>query len=341
MRWLVCGLLAVCTSPATWGQAADAAMPSDPVELLTAAAKVNGLFGAEMKPWHLKATLESLDESGKVTQTGTFEEWWVSDKEWKQSYRDSGFLQTSWHTEKGTFRDGAQEPLPVMASRIVQEINLPFLGKEAVTQMNWIAEPNDSGGSKLLCVIGKGIKPNNAPLPFGGLSYCFDATRPLLRISARGSGMGSVLHNSIVQFQGQYVARDMQVVVDKKVTLRAHVDSIEELSPVVDADFVPPESAELVAKRISISAGIAQGNLLKQPRPIYPEIAKLQHIQGVVVIEGVIGRDGRVHSTRVISGPDELRQAALDAVKDAEYRPYRLNGQPVEVMTTINIVFRL
>lgn len=153
--------------------------------------------------------------------------------------------------------------------------------------------------------------------------------------------MGSVLHNSIVQFQGQYVARDMQVVVDKKVTLRAHVDSIEELSPVVDADFVPPESAELVAKRISISAGIAQGNLLKQPRPIYPEIAKLQHIQGVVVIEGVIGRDGRVHSTRVISGPDELRQAALDAVKDAEYRPYRLNGQPVEVMTTINIVFRL
>ena len=55
----------------------------------------------------------------------------------------------------------------------------------------------------------------------------------------------------------------------------------------------------------------------------------------------MIGTDGHIVNLKVVSGPQMLQQAALDAVKDWQYRPYLLNGEPVEVLTTINIVFTL
>jgi len=63
--------------------------------------------------------------------------------------------------------------------------------------------------------------------------------------------------------------------------------------------------------------------------------------QGEVSVQGTIGKDGRIANLRVISGPEELRGAALDAVKRWVYRPYLLNGQPVSVDTTINVAFNL
>jgi protein TonB len=90
-----------------------------------------------------------------------------------------------------------------------------------------------------------------------------------------------------------------------------------------------------------VSAGVASGELLTPIRPIYPEIAKAAHIQGTVVVAAVISKEGVVENARAISGPAMLARAALDAVAAARYRPYRLNGEPVEVETTINIVFSL
>jgi protein TonB len=59
------------------------------------------------------------------------------------------------------------------------------------------------------------------------------------------------------------------------------------------------------------------------------------------VLSAIIGRDGTVEDLQVVSGPEMLQQAALDSVKQWRYRPYLLNGDPVEVRTTINIIFTL
>jgi protein TonB len=75
--------------------------------------------------------------------------------------------------------------------------------------------------------------------------------------------------------------------------------------------------------------------------PIYPVDAKAAHVQGTVVLGAIIGTDGTVKDLHVVSGPDQLQQAALDAVRQWRYRPYLLNGDPVEVRTTINIIFTL
>ena len=81
--------------------------------------------------------------------------------------------------------------------------------------------------------------------------------------------------------------------------------------------------------------------LLSPIRPAYPAIAKIAGVQGTVVIEATISKAGRVETLHVVSGPEMLRNAATDAVRDARYAPYQLNGEPVEVQTTITVVFRL
>jgi len=75
--------------------------------------------------------------------------------------------------------------------------------------------------------------------------------------------------------------------------------------------------------------------------PVYPAIAKATGTQGTVVLQAVISKTGTIENLRVVSGPPLLQQAALDAVKQWRYRPYLLNGEPIEVETTVNVVFTL
>jgi protein TonB len=83
------------------------------------------------------------------------------------------------------------------------------------------------------------------------------------------------------------------------------------------------------------------GNLILKVTPNYPPIAKAARVQGTVVLQATISKTGSIENLRVITGPQMLQQAALDAVKAWRYRPYLLSGEPVEVDTTINVVFTL
>jgi protein TonB len=75
--------------------------------------------------------------------------------------------------------------------------------------------------------------------------------------------------------------------------------------------------------------------------PVYPPIAKATGMQGTVVLQATIARNGTIANLHVVSGSTMLQQAALDAVRNWLYRPYLLNGEPVEVETTVNVVFKL
>jgi protein TonB len=86
---------------------------------------------------------------------------------------------------------------------------------------------------------------------------------------------------------------------------------------------------------------VAAGHILVPIQPEYPAIARNAHVQGTVTIDAVISKEGRVEQARVVSGPALLARAALAAVNRARYAPFKLNGDPVEVDTTINIVFTL
>jgi len=102
---------------------------------------------------------------------------------------------------------------------------------------------------------------------------------------------------------------------------------------------VPPPTGD--TKRITIGGNVQQAKLVRQPRPEYPPLAKQARISGVVSLQVLIGTDGTVKNIGVISGHPLLIPAALDAVRQWQYQETLLNGQPVEVLTQVDVNFSL
>ena len=94
-------------------------------------------------------------------------------------------------------------------------------------------------------------------------------------------------------------------------------------------------------KPVKIASGAADGLLVKKIPPDYPLEAKLVRLEGTVVLHAIIDRSGEVSQVNAVSGPPLLESAAVDAVKQWQYRPYSMNGQPVDVETTVEVVFAL
>jgi protein TonB len=90
-----------------------------------------------------------------------------------------------------------------------------------------------------------------------------------------------------------------------------------------------------------ISSGVAVGMLIRKVVPEYPIIGRNMRVEGTVVLQAMISKSGTIENLRVVSGPQLLQQAAIDAVRQWQYRPYLLNGDPVEVETTVNVDFKL
>ena len=81
--------------------------------------------------------------------------------------------------------------------------------------------------------------------------------------------------------------------------------------------------------------------MLRQIQPIYPPIAKTAHVSGTVILHAIIAKDGSIQELQYVTGPALLMKAAMDAVHEWRYKPTQLNGEPVEVDTTIQVVFTL
>jgi protein TonB len=104
----------------------------------------------------------------------------------------------------------------------------------------------------------------------------------------------------------------------------------------------PPAMPKVAApSKVRVSSGVAQGLLIHQVKPAYPPLAVQARVQGSVVLQAVIAKDGTVKDLRVVSGHPLLVRAALEAVQLWRYKPYLLNDQPVEVDTQINVNFTL
>lgn len=101
----------------------------------------------------------------------------------------------------------------------------------------------------------------------------------------------------------------------------------------------PPRVA--TPQKLRISSGVADGNKIAGTDPVYPQMAKIAHVQGDVVLQALISKGGTIENLRAISGHPILIQAAMDAVRQWRYKPWVLNGEPVEVETTITVKFHM
>jgi TonB family protein len=308
-------------------------MPGDSRELILLAAQANDIIGEDSKPWHLKATFKSVDEQGKMTDEGTYEEFWVRPDKFKRTFAGSGYTQTDIGTANGVLRSGQQKDVAHELMNIRREFVAPLPNERSLGNGSFTEKGIKLADGNLRCVT--------LPGPAGTPSYCIGSDAPMLRISFWPVDGAQFLRNRILRFQGHYVPGDLSLVRAGRIVLSAHLDTIEAFDPEIEAEFVSSSDAVLLPRRVNISAGVAVGLLEHKEAPEYPYEARAQRITGTVVMQALIGVDGHIKELSVVSGPSVLQKPALDAVRTWRYRPYLLNGSPVEVMTTINVIFTL
>jgi protein TonB len=102
-----------------------------------------------------------------------------------------------------------------------------------------------------------------------------------------------------------------------------------------------PKYTPVIPQRIRISQGVTTGLLIHRVEPAYPTLAKAARVQGDVVLKAIIDKNGNIQDLQLASGHPMLVPSAIAAVKQWHYKPYLLNGQPVEVETTITVIFSL
>ncbi|HYM78816.1 MAG TPA: energy transducer TonB [Candidatus Dormibacteraeota bacterium] len=101
------------------------------------------------------------------------------------------------------------------------------------------------------------------------------------------------------------------------------------------------QASEPAPTRVRVSSGVQSGLLIKKVAPQYPESARSDGIQGTVILRATISKGGEIKDLELISGEPTLAKAAIKAVKKWKYKPYILQGQPVEVETQIQVNFTL
>jgi len=324
-------------------------LPTDPGAVFAAAAPMYDFNDPSLKPWHLKASYQLYDEKGNSTSQGTYEYWWVSPKVYRSTWTRPDATHTDWHTADGKhahldngerleyfeykLQSALFSPLPAAADLDPAKVRFD---REMKPLLGTVKSP---------CFMLVPLMPLHAQLqvvPMGLFpTYCFDPTLPVLRVSFSWGAL-AMEFNQIAKVQGKFLAKDILIFDGPRKILTAKVDTIEGLSPSNSA-LTPPADVKVAnVEKVDIPAGIAVGSLVKKQMPIYPQEAKNAHVSGRVVLQATIGRDGGIHELHVLSAPSpSLAAASLWAVSHWQYKPYLLNGEPVEVETTVNVIFTL
>jgi TonB family protein len=390
--WRWCGV-AACLLAATLlravavAQAPAAANSTDTANLLIQAAKSYGLNHPGMQPWRLRVTFQLLDAQGNTTDQGTYEELWGAQFKYKRTYTSTAFTQTQYASpEHGVQFSGVRNAMPpqslywvraAFVSPMVSETMLERTLAGTAPGITIVTESNEAGVAGLACY---GLRSAQQPAGWKPLaSYCFDASNSLATFTVGFPRMGDATLENPFNFDGHLLPSNVLIKQNGVPVLKAHLESITQLSEADEAEMQSPPGAALwslpvvpqhnisarygtpppgppssggtaghdsqgnpiapMPKKINISAGVAAGLLLQKVDPVYPPEAQAAHVSGTVVLLATISEQGNVEALRVISGPTMLQQAALDAVKQWRYRPYLLNNTPVEVETTVNVVF--
>ena len=348
-------------SPPACAQDSASGQPADPKEFINAASKSNGLVGFrfEPKPWHLMATYQLFDKADSVSDEGTYEEFYVSHTRFKRTLTGNAFTWTDYGTNRGVLQSDS-EAVGVAATeqmrreRLIGELRGEFVNPIGGAQSEGFVRFENEGVAALTC------------LTFGsGNTDCFDAGGFSIRIVQYPIAHTQVNLDQPIKFQGRFIAGNLEILKNHKVTVREKLTKIEEIDETRDADLAPPTDANppkagggvisvssadyqidfaprfavTTLPKETISSEAAKSFLIVKIPPSYPSEANAAHVTGTVVLEILIGTHGQVKEARALSGPALLQQAAIDAVKGWTYRPDIKNGVAVDMETTVDVDF--
>lgn len=342
-----CALYLAVVLPAFGQTPANAGpgLPQDPHEVFAAAAPFYDFTSPELKPWHLKATYQLYDEKGKPSEQGTYEYWWASPQVYRSTWTRPSATHTEWHTADGnSAHQETGERLDFFEEKLRSDFLSPLSPAATLDPTKFRLDRNtlSLGKVKIPCITVNPLMQQPAKIQAAMLgSFCFDPQLPVLRI-IYSFGMVTTEFDHIVKMQNKYLARDVLVFYGERKLLTATMDAITTLAP-SDPAFTPsPDAIVVKLDKVHLGSVVMAGMLLKKTVPVYPVDAKYAGVSGTVLLQATIGKDGKIHDLRVILSPSPLlSDSAKEAVSHWEYKPYLLNGEPVEVETTVNVIFSL
>lgn len=306
------------------------------------AASSSSLDDASLKPWHLKLSFQLFDPKGHPTEQGTIEEWWKSPMLHKTVYTSPSYTSMEIQTKDGLYRSKGASSAPYLLDLVLQQTIHPMPEEKDITNAKPDMRKETISKLPMDCIM---LSQEIKRVPYSPLglfpTYCFDHDADRLRISFDFGSQMTVL-NRIGNFQQRHVAIDQTTSVNDVTAVTGHIDVLQGMA-LQEADFMPPVDLEKAGLGpVKVSSGVIAGLAVSQPKPIYPERARENRVSGTIVLGATIGRDGRVHSLRLLSVPDpDLAIAAIAAVRQWTYKPYLFQGEPTEVMTTITVNFNI
>lgn len=301
---------------------------------LTKAATVDALDTVESKPWHAIVEADIFDAKGSNPTHGTIEVW-QSGSNRRAIYTFGSTAMTEIVSGKAIFRTADEAQFPRFAPFLLAKVLHTGPVMPQVKQTDPQLQERRVNGEKLDCITSKA--PVNA-ISFSGPVYCIDAQDHLRALL---NSQQTVLLDVPEEFLGHAVSRRVSITNSDLPVAMATITKLEIYEPSAN-EFVPTEKMKPFIPRARISGGVIAAMRTGMVAPVYPEAARANHVSGSVVLRAIIGADGHVKNLEVVStvSPD-LNQAAIDAVKQWTYKPYLLNGDPVEVDTTITVNFAL
>lgn len=286
------------------------------------------------KPFHLKATIGPLHSGGDDAKMGSVEIWWESPGRWRRELHSKEFNQVEvvndakdWQKNEGDFfpewlREGAVavvKPVPdldhVLSQVKTAEVKVLF----GETHISWVDMGTDGTVSK---GIGAGLTLREDGSLDGG----------------SGIGWSSYVERTsagdFIDFHGRKVAHQVEAGAQLKVTL------LEDLKETPAGFFEAPATGDAPIRTLVVDELTERKNLIPGPAPAWPTLDQ-GPLTGVTLSTVVIDRAGTVREVGTpVSDNPGLNGAAMDWIRGMRFRPMLLNGQPVQVVTTITLPFK-
>lgn len=329
LPYLISAILLV--GPALRSQQPAPPPPSKtPQDLMADAIKLNNLTTPGTAPWHIKSSWQILDDKGAVTDEGTYEELWLSPNRYKRTFTGKTFSQTDYGTEKGFARSGTQDDAPALLLDLRRELVEPLFYNSSDKAPKLTIEPMEAKAMNLLCL-------KTGQLPRTGITSCVGANQPVLRVTSDWIQGLQILHNRILPLQDHFVPGDLRILREGKTVATANIESVQLVDTANAPDLTPTADSVPMPRRIRIH----WDQVVDKPHPKVSSRALEGHLSGTVVLDVLVSTSGTVKKVRVLSGPKDLQQGALETVSMWRFFPPKDNGEPVEASGTIQINYNI
>ena len=300
-----------------------------------------------LKPWYLKLDVQmyrppvagGLPGAPAVPgEVGTVEEWWASPTQYRIVYSTPTYHAVEGENASGRYRSADFKAVPTQLEAARREIVHPLpTDAEVADQLLEIRKQDFGGGSFECLVVARPVV--NMPYPPVGLfpSFCSKAgTTDLL--ATIDYGREYLLRPGPAMFQKRSTATTVAAKAGGLDVMRAKVEKLGEIVP-KDSDFAAPSDAQKIAggKPVAVPAAAMKTNLEHKAGP-HTEGGR-QRPQGTYVGRVLIGTDGHVIDCHTVSGSGDIVGPSSNAIMEYVYKPYLINGQPNEVLTTVSIEY--